>query len=268
MNLTTELINEFVKATNDNVPVQNESIVYGTTVEQDGRIYVRLDGAERLTPVMTTTTAKTGERVMVTIKNHTATIIGNTTSPSARYKDVSDAASGATNFMYHDPEVGLEIGDRTTGDWVGCRTLTTSDGFYILDPDGNIVAKYGQSDIELGVDNTSATVKLCNNAIQIYSRNNEGGFIAAAGTDSLLSLMADGVQMCTGIFAGPRVLLKDDCASISSLILNDGLLGGGISSSIDVYPDRIDLEGNVYVNGKPLAEHIVETLPVWQPGSY
>lgn len=88
MKLSSDLISQFVEVTND-TPTQNkETVVYGTTVVNSSGIFVRLDGSDILTPVTTTTNVANGERVTVMIKNHTATITGNITSPAARGKDV------------------------------------------------------------------------------------------------------------------------------------------------------------------------------------
>ena len=91
MALSNNLISQFVKATSDNnKSTKNEGTAYGTTVINNGITYVRLDGSEQLTPVSTTANTKSGERVMVKIKNHSATIVGNLTSPAARIGDVND----------------------------------------------------------------------------------------------------------------------------------------------------------------------------------
>ena len=84
MSLSNDLISQFVKITNDSAKKKTEKTVYGTTVEQGGSIYVRFDGSTILTPVKYTASIGPNERVIVQIKNHTATVIGNLTSPSAR----------------------------------------------------------------------------------------------------------------------------------------------------------------------------------------
>ena len=98
MNLSTELVSQFVKATKDDKKTTSESTVYGTTVIYGGKTYVRLDGSDLLTPVRTTTDVKEEERVTVMIKDHTATITGNISSPSARTDDVKEVASQISEF--------------------------------------------------------------------------------------------------------------------------------------------------------------------------
>lgn len=95
-NLSNDVISEFVKATNDQKPSKKESTVYGTTVSYDGSMYVKIDGSDQLTPVSTTADAKENERVIVLIKDHSATITGNVSSPSARVKDVTEVKEKIT----------------------------------------------------------------------------------------------------------------------------------------------------------------------------
>ncbi len=98
MNLSNELISQFVKATKDDKRTSAETTVNGTVVQYGGKTYVKLDGSDLLTPVRTTTDVKEDERVTVMIKDHTATITGNMSSPAARTDDVKDVASQISEF--------------------------------------------------------------------------------------------------------------------------------------------------------------------------
>lgn len=97
MSLPVDLISQFVKATADTSKPKNETTVLGTIV-YDGRPYVKLDGSDLLTPVTTTTDVQDGERVTVLIKDHTATVTGNISSPAARTDDVKHNASKIAEF--------------------------------------------------------------------------------------------------------------------------------------------------------------------------
>ena len=89
MDLSNDLISKFVKITNDGDKKESkEGTVYGTTVEYDGAMYVKIDGSDLLTPINTTADIKEGERVTIMIKDHNATVTGNITSPSASSADV------------------------------------------------------------------------------------------------------------------------------------------------------------------------------------
>ena len=101
MGLSNDLISQFVKATKDDKKSSNETIVYGT-VKYDGRLYVKLDGANegRLTPISSTADVKDGDRVTVMIKNHTATVTGSTSDSarSARVGDIQDAVDKIAKY--------------------------------------------------------------------------------------------------------------------------------------------------------------------------
>ena len=98
MGLSVDIISQFAKITNDNKKSQTETTVYGTAVEYNGSIHAKLDGSDRLTPVTTTANVKPGDRVTVMIKNHTATVTGNITSPSAQDGDLKDVVDQITEF--------------------------------------------------------------------------------------------------------------------------------------------------------------------------
>lgn len=108
MALSNELISQFAKIVNSDRKRDKESTVYGTVVEdENGNKYVKLDGSDQLTPLTdderpsvesTTTTANTGDRVSVLIKNHTATVTGNISSPSVRSDDFNDQITEIKNF--------------------------------------------------------------------------------------------------------------------------------------------------------------------------
>lgn len=101
MGLSNDLALLFAKTVSSKKNTSNESTVFGT-IEQiyKGKQYVRLDGSDLLTPVETTADAQIGERVTVLIKNHTATIMGNLSSPAARtdtVTEISNKANAAAN---------------------------------------------------------------------------------------------------------------------------------------------------------------------------
>lgn len=98
MVLATELVSQFVKATKDTEKKKTETTVYGTTKVQNGITYVQIDGSDVLTPVVATADTKDGERVTVMIKNHTALITGNVSSPAARTEDVQNIAGVTVDY--------------------------------------------------------------------------------------------------------------------------------------------------------------------------
>ena len=90
MVLSEELVANFVKSTNDKKTTSSEATVYGTVKIEGDKKYVQIDGSSIKTPVNTTSDISDDDRVIVLIKNHEATIIGNVSSPSAKNASVSD----------------------------------------------------------------------------------------------------------------------------------------------------------------------------------
>ena len=112
MALSHELISQFAKIVKYDKKQSAESTVYGTVVtDGNGNKYVKLDGSDQLTPLTdnerpsadsTTASVNDGERVSVLIKNHTATITGNVSSPSVRSDDFKNLDDQVTDIKKFD----------------------------------------------------------------------------------------------------------------------------------------------------------------------
>lgn len=99
MPLSNDLISQFVKITKDETKAKPETSTYGTVVgELDGRATLRLDGSDLITPASKTADVRPGDRVTVMIKNHTAVITGNLSSPAARVADLIKAGVDISTF--------------------------------------------------------------------------------------------------------------------------------------------------------------------------
>lgn len=100
MSISSTLAKEFAKTIKQNekeTPVIN---LYGNIVVDGNRKYVRIDGSASLTPITEATEALAGDRVLVSIENNKAVVIGNFSYPaSARTaNDALNAAGGAANM--------------------------------------------------------------------------------------------------------------------------------------------------------------------------
>lgn len=99
MVLPIDLINEFAKTVKDDSPKKTEKTVYGTIVKDDlNAIFVVFDGSDLLTPVQTAVEVTDGERVIVSLKNHTATVTGNISSPAARSATVAGLGGSVSDM--------------------------------------------------------------------------------------------------------------------------------------------------------------------------
>lgn len=107
MALSNDLATQFAKVMKATKETNNESTAYGKIVVRDGKEYVQLDGSELLTPISSTTVVEDGDRVIVSIKNHTAIVTGDLTHPSASDKDVTEIGNKIS-------EIEILIADKVT----------------------------------------------------------------------------------------------------------------------------------------------------------
>lgn len=96
--LDLDLIRDFVKVTQPKEEIKIETIVYGKIVKQSDATYVQIDGADTITPVLTTASVKNGERVTVMIKNHQAVVTGNLTDPASSATEVKEVVAKVGEF--------------------------------------------------------------------------------------------------------------------------------------------------------------------------
>lgn len=114
MSLDSELIKQFVKSTKDDAKNQNGTTVHATTVLYNGKYYVKIDGSDLLTPINTTADVEDGERVSVLIKNHTATVTGNLSSPAARTDSVKEVSGKVDDVSTKITEVQILMADKVS----------------------------------------------------------------------------------------------------------------------------------------------------------
>lgn len=124
MALSNDVISQFAKLTNSNKTEQKETVVYGTIVISDGKKYVRLDGSNMDTPVSSTTSAKNGDRVMVTIKNHEAIVTGNITSPNPSQDDLDETEK---NLESKISEFDIIVADKVSTDYLEANYLRAEE---------------------------------------------------------------------------------------------------------------------------------------------
>ena len=99
MGLSHDIISEFVKITNDKKETSKEGIVYATVIQRGDYKYVKIDGSDTITPADTTIDIEDGERVTVMIKDHSATVTGNITTPSASVDRVDKVQESVTEQL-------------------------------------------------------------------------------------------------------------------------------------------------------------------------
>ena len=162
MDLSNNLVSQFVKITNDREKhtQQQQSKLFGTTVIYDDKQYVQIDGSDLLTPADSTVHTKDGERVTVSINNHTAIIDGNVTDISASHEHL--LAVEAETLLIKNEFVQFKVD--TEGMFLEIRNETdtklaefkvTVDGMFVSFED-TVDKKLAQ--IEVSVDEIKSSV--------------------------------------------------------------------------------------------------------------
>ena len=114
MDLSNNLISQFAKITKDQNGSSSETIVYGTAVSYGDKLYVNIDGSDSITPVVTTSEFKAGERVTVLLKDHSATILGNVSNPAASTETVGKVLDEYDTIVAKIGNFELVIADKVT----------------------------------------------------------------------------------------------------------------------------------------------------------
>lgn len=87
MVIDNKLLKEFAQITNDSEVKTENPYLRGTIVSNTDGKYVQLDGSTTITPISELVNVEEGDRVLVSIENHKATIIGNFTFPPSARKE-------------------------------------------------------------------------------------------------------------------------------------------------------------------------------------
>lgn len=192
MALSEDLISQFVRITNDNVSKNSESTHYGTVVrdEESGTVWLQLDGSDEYTPITTTADYIAGERVIVRIKDHTATIIGNLSSPAARTEDVKEAGSKIT-------KVENLVADKVSTDQLAAESARIDD---LVVETAVIKESLLADDAEIGnllVDNIEIKKQLSANKASIdnLSANKLDATVASATYATIENLDATNIKV-------------------------------------------------------------------------
>lgn len=222
MALSTDLISQFVKVTKDETKDNKGSTVYGEVVKYNNKDYVKIDGSDLLTPVSSASiVVDDGERVSVLIKDHTATITGNVTSPAGTDKSVQNVSQKVTELYsvvaekatFEQLEAEKARIDDLVADNVTIKEQLTADSADIRDLKAKDVTIEGKlTAAEANIENLN-TKKLDASVADIKY----------ATIDNLNTTNAD-IHNLTGEFADFKVLTVDrlnaNDASIESLQTN------------------------------------------------
>ena len=97
MSLSENIISQYLEV-NVEEKAKKEETLLGTIVSYNGKQYVKLDGSDQLTPIDSTSSVDTDDRVTVLLKNHTAIVTGNLSDPSAKNSKMTEISDRVDEF--------------------------------------------------------------------------------------------------------------------------------------------------------------------------
>ena len=109
---------------------------------------------------------------------------------------VDDAAKTATNFISMRSDGGVEVGNKSGGNWTGYRSQMLADSFNIVDENGALLAMYGANSIDLGMNEEDSVINFCGGAANIsfstkydsVGINSNGFYVRSTGRNVALSV--------------------------------------------------------------------------------
>ena len=97
MSLSDDIVSQYLEV-NAEEKAKKEETLLGTIVSYNGKQYVKLDGSDQLTPIDSTSSVDTDDRVTVLLKNHTAIVTGNLSDPSAKNSKMTEISDRVDEF--------------------------------------------------------------------------------------------------------------------------------------------------------------------------
>ncbi len=127
------------------------------------------------------TVEQTASGLSVSLESVEATANSASATANAARTEAASAAKTASDYMQYTSD-GLEVGNKSSGSWSGFRSRMAAGAFEVIDAAGNVVARYGAKEIELGMGMLDAVIRMC---------GGKGAIAYYAGTDQL-AVMAPG----------------------------------------------------------------------------
>lgn len=260
MSLSTEILTQFAKITNDNKKTEKSSTIQGTARELNGTIYVQMDGSELLTPASATTDMKDGDRVTITVKDHSAIATGNITSPAARSGDVQ-AIGNAVSAQGSDISImgaKIDIQDSNISA-MNSNILALDSQIRAQDSKISIIDSTVETN-QSEISTLKSTVKTQESDISTIKSNIQTQNSNISTIDSKVSTVESTVQTQGSTIANVSTVVNNQGSTISNLqttVQNQGSNISTLNSSVEVVNSAFKIE-NGELTGIP--KIITDTL--------
>ena len=236
--------------TNDNSKKKDEkTTTYGTAVEYQGSMYVKLDGSDLLTPVDTSSTLHDNDRVLIDINKHSATVTGNVSNPSVsgvEIKEMEDAIMLVFKDGYYEGittvnKDGVTVSHTNYNGY----TKMSYDGFYLNDGKSDVL-KCTATGLTYTGTISASDIRSLDGSFEIDKNGNITGASFKTSKGGNFSIDENGDMTAKG-------LAVEDNISSNTIICNDILNKAypkTLTGTVNLYVDRSNgSDDNTCVNG-------------------
>ena len=255
--------------TNDNSKKKDEKITtYGTAVEYQGSMYVKLDGSDLLTPVDTSSTLHDNDRVLIDINKHSATVTGNVSNPSVsgvEIKEMEDAIMLVFKDGYYEGittvnKDGVTVSHTNYNGY----TKMSYDGFYLNDGKSDVL-KCTATGLTYTGTISASDIRSLDGTFEIDKNGNITGASFKTSKGGNFSIDENGDMTAKG-------LAVEDNISSNTIICNDILNKAypkTLTGTVNLYVDRSNgTDDNKCVNGAIFrtAQAAINSIPKFMNG--
>ncbi|WP_418830748.1 hypothetical protein [Paraeggerthella sp.] len=190
-----------------------------------------------------TTVEQTASGLSVSLESVEATANSASATANAARTEAANAAKTATNYMQYT-SAGLEVGNKSSGSWSGFRSRMATGAFEVIDAAGNVVARYGAKEIELGMGMLDAVIRMC---------GGKGAIAYYAGTDQLAVMAPGSIALAA-------------CRTLSDGTVQPYDSGVACNRSGVLLKGAVEASGSFSINGQGIADHVVAqgTSGIWR----
>lgn len=174
VDLSRHLLKGFADISSGDSGPEVSKTVRGTVVVEGGQKYVEIDGSSVRTPMSEVIDARAGDRVLVNIEHHVATVVGNISKPPSAYKE-EEAITGI-NTARTDFSNSIERVKSDTTTHV--ETLITNNNKTVSDTISKAATNLSNT-ISKAVENSNKKIEDLNKTITdsvATTNNNFGSF--------------------------------------------------------------------------------------------
>lgn len=245
MALSNDLISQLVKVTNDRGRDNKNYTIYGSVVTDGSRNYVKIDGSDISTPIETTVEVSPGDRVIVDVTNHIATVTGNTTDPSIGVKRAEGIESSITQTA---SEIRAEVNNSVSG--LSSRITQNADNITSVVSNQNEFSEFKQTVEGFSFMGKGGSVKIQHGDINLTGAIKFSDLSDSATVKADIDSAKSNANSAVTVANDAQDSANDALVTVSGFTITEGTktyIDGKMIYSESIYADSLHLGGELKV---------------------